>query len=140
MLDQDATYLSQLGFYTDDITQLLSFEFEMDDDFGAIADRYESGYFGMGQSTVLDATASTDSSGDITIIDQGLVLQFLAESGGTYLNTSGNGDTVSVSSSASIQLEDPSGDITAFLPDGQFDYFEDKNGNTLERRLLRTGN
>ena len=72
MLNQDATYLSQLGVYTDDVTQLLSFEFAMDGDFGAIADRYLSGYFGMGESTIYDATASTDSSGDITILDQGL--------------------------------------------------------------------
>ena len=102
MLDQDATYLSQLGVYTDDVTQLLSFEFAVDGDFGAIADRYESGYFGMGQSTIYDATASTDSSGDITILDQGLALEFIAQSGGTYLNTSGNGDTVSVLANGDI--------------------------------------
>ena len=49
MLDQDATYLSQLGFYTDDVSQFLDFEFEMDDDFGAIDQRYETlGYSAWG--------------------------------------------------------------------------------------------
>ena len=70
----------------------------------------------MGQSTLLDATASTDSSGDITILDQGLALQFLSESGGTYLNTSANGDTVSVNGAGDILLDDPYGDATAFCP------------------------
>ena len=56
---------------------------------------HESGYLGMGQSILFDAAASTDSSGDIIIDDQGVVLFFLKQSDGSFLNLAGNGDTVS---------------------------------------------
>ena len=128
VLDQDATYLSQFGQYTGDLTQLLSFEMQQADGFGQLDARFTTGVFGIGRTTYLDATASTDGNGDITILDQGLVLGFVKQTDGTYDDISGTGDTVAVDDSGDITLTDPFGNQTGFLPDGQFSFLADAAG------------
>ena len=66
VLDNDASYMSELGEYTPDVNQLLDFQLTQAGDFGAIAQRYTPGIFGLGVPDPT-LTAVTDSSGNVAI-------------------------------------------------------------------------
>jgi RHS repeat-associated protein len=130
VLDKDATYLSQLGVYTVDVSQLLSFELQKADDFGAIDQRYFLGAFGRGWPDPTDVKAVTDSSGDVTIEYSGQVRTFTLESNGTYQGAPGDAATLTLQNGM-YTLRETDGSLTVFNSNGTLDYTEDTIGNKI---------
>ncbi len=130
VLDNDATYLSQLGEYTADASQLLSFELEKADDFGTIEQNYFLGAFGRGWPDPTDTKAVTDSSGNVTIEYSGQVEPFTLEPNGSYQGAPGDASTLTLQNS-SYTLRETDGSLIVFNPNGTLNYTEDTNGNTI---------
>jgi RHS repeat-associated protein len=130
-MDADASYLSQFGEYTGDLTKLLAFQMQQADDFGSLDNRFTAGAFGFGRTSFLDATATTDSTGNVTIQDQGLNLTFVKQTDGSYLDLSGSGDAVGVDGSGNVTLTDPFGNETGFLSSGKVSFFANAAGLRL---------
>jgi RHS repeat-associated protein len=129
-LDKDATYLSQLGVYTVDVSRLFSFELQKADDFGAISRRYTLGAFGRGWPDPTAVKAMTDSSGNVTIEYSGRVRTFFIQPNGTYQGVPGDAATVSLQNGV-YTLRETDGSLAVFNPDGTLNYIEDTNGNKI---------
>jgi len=126
-LDNDANYLSQLGEYTSDVTQLLTFQIDQAGDFGAIAQRYTSGMFGLGipDPTV---TAVTDSQGNVSILSGNTVRGFALQADGSY--QAAPGDFASLTLTGGVyQLRETDGTLKVFNTNGTLNFIEDTNGN-----------
>jgi RHS repeat-associated protein len=126
-LDNDANYLSQLGEYTSDVTQLLAFQVDQAGDFGAIAQRYTSGMFGLGipDPTV---TAVTDSQGNVSILSGNTVRGFALQADGSYLPAPGDFATLTLTGGV-YQLRETDGTLKVFNVNGSLNFIEDTNGN-----------
>ena len=118
-VDNEATYLSQLGEYTDDVQRLFGFAINIANDalttgsidsvtdasfpvpgaipldfvrqFNAsISGRDTMGPFGLGWTDNWQISASADSQGNVTISDDGSLLYFAEQSNGSYLDALAN--------------------------------------------------
>ena len=159
-LDADATYLAQLGEPTNDVAQLVAYEINkaadsfstttLGDNVDAslptpgslsltferwfqpgIADRYQMGTLGLGWTDNWAITASTDSSGNVTIDESGSLRYFAMQSDGTYVANLGDHGLLTALSGSGYQLTETDGSSTVFNADGTLDYVQDSNGNRI---------
>ena len=158
-LDTEATYLSQLGEYTDDVQRLFGFAVNTANDalttgstdsvtdasfpvpgaiplefarqFNAsISGRDTMGPFGLGWTDNWQIGASADSSGNVTISDDGSLLYFAINTDGTYTPAPGEYGTLSLTNGA-YQYVQTDGTIIAFNTNGTLNYEQDTNGNRI---------
>ena len=157
-LDQLATYFSEIGTPTSDVNTLYQFAIELADasipvtaaignvdaavttpgvplNFArtyqqSISGRYQIGPLGRGWVDSWQISATTDSQGDVTIDEAGVLLYFARQGNGTYLDPPGN-DYVLTVAGGSYQVRETTGTIIAFNPDGTFQYMQDANGNRI---------
>ena len=128
-LDSEATYLSQLGEYTDDVQRLFGFAINTANDalttgsldsvtdasfpvpgaipldfvrqFNAsISGRDTMGPFGLGWTDNWQISASADSQGNVTISDDGSLLYFAINSDGSYTPAPGEYGTLTLTNGA----------------------------------------
>ncbi|BFM39775.1 Calx-beta domain-containing protein [Synechocystis sp. LKSZ1] len=157
VLAENATYLSQLGQRTNNVTQLYNFELKQANAalissplvssidsldpapglsltfnrvfYQSLTERYNLGTLGRGWSTEWDLRVTTDSDGNILIRNVGDLLRFFAKQGdGTYLDNQGNRITLS---NGQYRLKEANGVIFTFANDGKFSAIEDPNGNRI---------
>ena len=158
-LDNEATYLSQLGEYTDDVQRLFGFAINTANDAlttgsldsvtdasfpvpgaipldfvrqfnSSISGRDTMGPFGYGWTDNWQISASADSSGNVTISDDGSLLYFAMQSDGSYLDAPGEYGTLTLVSGA-YQYVQTDGTIIAFNTNGTLNYEQDTNGNRI---------
>jgi YD repeat-containing protein len=157
LLDDSATYLSQLGIYTSDIGRLFTFAVEQADsaipmksitaaDVSApapgfaltfirsyrqsLSGRYSLGPLGRGWSFNWDGSATTDPAGDVTIEMGGMVRSFSRMADGTYMGMSGDHGMLALENGR-FQLREADGFLIAFRTDGRVDFMQDLNGNRI---------
>ena len=148
-LDSEATYLSQLGEYTDDVQRLFGFAINTANDalttgsidsvtdasfpvpgaiplvfdrqFNAsISGRDTMGPFGFGWTDNWQISASADSQGNVTISDDGSLLYFAKNSDGSYTPAPGEYGTLTLTSGA-YQYVQTDGTIIAFNTNGSLE-------------------
>jgi RHS repeat-associated protein len=157
-LDQTATYLSQLGETTYDVSRMLDFEFLKADaslssktlgdavdlvapapglslDFSRsflqpISGRNRLGALGRGWTDTWDASASADAQGNVSIWTPAGVRFFLLLPNGTYAGPAGE-TAVLTRPGGGYRLREKDGLVLAFRPDGLLDFTEDANGNRV---------
>ncbi len=160
MLNENATFLSQLGQYVNDVGTLWSFEVQqamaslgpvqtlatavdaamvtpglslgVSRSFGSgLTDRNATGLFGQGWSTVWDTFLSVAGDGSVSISDKaGLLRRFTPAANGSFNAQPGDTSALEFINGA-WRIRESSGSITAFRADGRIDYFEDTNGNRI---------
>ena len=94
VLADNATHLSQLGDYSNDVSRLLAFELEQAGNYGSIPQRYNQGFFGSGSTFPFDITATEDSDGNVTVNSSGSLRLFRKQADGTYLHQPGDKATL----------------------------------------------
>ncbi len=158
-LDNEATYLSELGEYTDDASRLFDFAIEAADNMltngsldsvtdasypvpGAISLEFDREYnasisardtmgpFGLGWTDNWQLSASADNDGNVTIADDGSLLYFAKNSDGTYTAAPGEYGALTLSSGA-YQYDATDGTTIAFNSNGSLDFEQDTNGNRI---------
>ncbi len=157
-LAADATYLGEIGEPTDNVLTLVSFELEKanaafttqtldtvtDDSLPApgmaltfqrsfqasIAGRYTEGLFGYGWTTNWDIWATTDSSGNAVITNDGGTLYYIKETDGSYQSEAGDDSVVTIANGA-YRLVATDGTIYQFNPNGTIGYVQDFNGSRI---------
>ncbi len=158
-LDNEATYLSQLGEYTDDVQRLFGFAINLANDAAtsgsldsvtdasfpvpgaipldfvrqmnnSISGRDTMGPFGLGWTDNWQISASADSNGNVTISDDGSLLYFAKQSDGSYLDAPGEYGTLTLVSGA-YQYVQTDGTIIAFNTNGTLNYEQDTNSNRI---------
>ena len=158
-LDNEATYLSQLREYTDDVQRLFGFAINIANnaatsgsldsvtdasfpvpgaiplDFvrqlnDSISGRDTMGPFGLGWTDNWQISASADSQGNVTISDDGSLLYFAKQSDGSYTDAPGEYGTLTLVSGA-YQYVQTDGTIIAFNTNGTLNYEQDTNGNRI---------
>ncbi len=166
-LDNEATYLSQLGEYTDDVQRLFGFAINTANDaltngsidsvtdasfpvpgaipldfvrqFNAsISGRDTMGPFGLGWTDNWQISASADSQGNVTISDDGSELYFAKNSDGSYTDAPGEYGTLTLVNGA-YQYVQTDGTILAFNPNGSLDYEQDTNDNRITAGYSASG-
>ena len=167
-LDSEATYLSQLDEYTDDVQRLFGFAIntandalttgsldavtdasfpvpgaiplEFDRQFNAsISGRDTMGPFGMGWTDNWQISANADSQGSVTIADDGSLLFFAKNSDGTYAPAPGEFGSLTLNAGA-YQYVQTDGTILAFNTNGTLNYEQDTNGNRITAGYNSSGN
>ena len=157
-LAADATYLGEIGEPTSDVPSLIAFELEKanaafttqtldtvtDDSLPApgmaltfqrsfqasIAGRYTEGLFGYGWTTNWDISATTDSSGNAVITNDGVTLYYTKEADGSYQPEAGD-DSVVTFTNGAYRLVTTDGTIYQFNPNGTIGYVQDSKGNRI---------
>ncbi len=158
-LDADATYLSQLGESTADVSRLVGFEILKADAFfsaatlasvtdasyptpGAIpldfvrqfdqsiGGRDQSGPLGDGWTDNWQISAAADAQGDVTVTDDGATRFFTRQPDGSYMPMPDDHGTLTLVAGA-YQLRETNGDLTAFNSNGSLAYEQDPNGNRV---------
>ena len=158
-LDSEATYLSQLGEYTNDAQRLFGFAINTANDslttgaidsvtdasfpvpgavpldfvreFNAsISGRDTMGPFGLGWTDNWQVSAGADSLGNVTITDDGALLYFAKNALDSYTPSPGEYGTLTLANGA-YQYVQTDGTILAFNPNGSLDYEQDTNGNRI---------
>ena len=166
-LDDEASYLSQLGEYTDDVNRLFNFALDTADNAlttatlysvtdasspvpGAIAfdfvrqfnatisGRDTMGPLGLGWTDNWQLSASADSTGNVTISDDGSSLYFIKNSDGTYTDAPGDFGTLTLASGA-YRFVQTDGTTIAFNTNGSLDFEEDTNGNKVTAAYNASG-
>ncbi|WP_148292477.1 RHS repeat protein, partial [Planktothrix rubescens] len=130
VLADNATHLSQLGDYSNDVSRLLVFELEQAGNYGSIAQRYNLGFLGRGSAFPFDITATENSDGTVTVNSSGSLRLFRKQADGTYLNQPGDKATLTKVGNT-FQLRGQAGGFVAFRPDGKLDFIEDTNSNRI---------
>ena len=130
VLADNATHLSQLGDYSNDVSRLLAFELEQAGNYGSIPQRYNQGFFGSGSTFPFDITATEDSDGNVTVNSSGSLRLFRKQADGTYLHQPGDKATLTKVGNT-FQLRGQAGGFIAFRPDGKLDFIEDINSNRI---------
>ena len=157
-LDQDATYLSQIGNATSDLSSLLGFEFQQassavpintiatatDINLTApglpltftraysqpLASRFTVGPLGRGWASQYDITLTTLPSGEVEIVDGNIPRMFYLQPDGTY--SGGPGEFATLTEDYGVfSLTESDGQITSFGSNGKWAYIQDPNGNRL---------
>ncbi|MFN0052759.1 MAG: CARDB domain-containing protein [Planctomycetales bacterium] len=161
MLNENATYLSQLGQRVSDVQTLWSFEIqqamnrigpvqtlatavdaavqtaglslELSRSFSIdFVSRYSVGLFGRGWATVWDTSLKVDGDGTIGIYTPaGLTRQFVPKLEGTGFISQAGDSGTLEFINDAWQIRESSGGITAFRSDGRLDYFQDVNHNRV---------
>jgi YD repeat-containing protein len=158
-LDSEATYLSRLGEYTDDVQRLFAFATNTANDAltigsinsitdasfpipgaipldfvrqfdSSISARDTMGPFGLGWTDNWQISAAADSQGNVTISDDGSLLYFARNPDGSYTDAPGEYGTLTRTSGA-YQYRQTNGTILAFNPNGTLNYEQDTNGNRI---------
>ena len=127
LLSSNATYLSQLGEYTPDISRLVEFELKQASNYLSLSQRYHLSSFGRGGSFLGDIRAVVSESGNVTIQNNGQYRFFELQSDGTFQGYTGDYATL-VRDGVTYSLQETNGTVTAFGADGRLDYIEDTNG------------
>jgi RHS repeat-associated protein len=130
VLDDNATYLGQLGERTASVSRLLRFLLEQAGDFGAIARRYAPGAFGLGFADPTINQAVADAAGNVTINLGGAVRVFTLQPDGSFQGEPGDTGTLT-KNGAGYQLREASGAESVFGSNGKLVSMTDTNGNTL---------
>ena len=162
-LDADATYLSQLGESTDDVSRLLGFEILKADAFyttatlatvtdasyptpgaipldfvrqfnASIGGRDQSGPLGDGWTDNWQISAAADAQGNVTITDDGSTAYFTLQPDGSYMAMPGDYDTLTLVDGA-YQLRATDGTLTVFNPNGSLAYMQDRQRQPRHRDL-----
>jgi RHS repeat-associated protein len=157
VIDQDASYLSQLGLRLDDVGGLFTYEFRKasnklsspvltttTDSFDAApglslqlgrsfyqstAERYNLGIFGRGWSSRWETRAVKDLQGNVSIRSNGDIQRFFAlQADNTF--ASQNGATLTAVA-GEYQLRETSGVISIFSADGKLNSLVEPNGNKI---------
>jgi len=129
VLDNDASYLAQIGEPTADVNALLDFQLQQAGDFGSIAQRYAPGIFGLGMRDPT-MTAVNDAQGNVDIVSGGQVRPFTLQPDGTYLGAPGDDATLKLIDGA-YQLRETNGTLEVFNASGSLNYIQDAGGNKL---------
>ncbi len=157
-LDSLATYYSEIGTPTSDVNTLYGFAIELADaslpvtaaiasidasvatpgkqlDFvrvyqQGIAEHYQMGPLGRGWVDDWQISATTDSQGNVTLDEQGVLLYFALQANGIYQDGPGN-DYILTVVSGTYQVRGADGTVIAFNPDGTLHYLEDANQNRI---------
>ncbi len=166
-LDSEATYLSQLGEYTDDVQRLFGFAINTANNAGttgaidsvtdasfpvpgaipldfvrqfnaSISGRDTMGPFGYGWTDNWQISASADSAGNVTLSDDGSLLYFAVNSNGSYTPAPGEYGTLTLTNGA-YQYAGTDGTIIAFNTNGSLDYEEDTDGNRVTAGYKASG-
>jgi RHS repeat-associated protein len=158
VLDDDATYLSEVGMYTADAGRLFSFALRQADDLlprPSLADavdatapqpgldlefsrvfhqpldgRYRLGRLGRGWTDNWDISASADSAGNVTIQENGGFRFFQRLPDGTYRTAPGDHGVLTLQGGA-YQLREKDGTLFVFGTDGKLSFQQDPHGNRI---------
>ena len=158
VLAEDASYLDGLGEKAIDPSQLLEFELAKADDVLAVpiltstldasfpspglpldfsrsflqslSGRYQPGALGRGWTFTGDMSAVTDARGNVTILADGAPRGFTLQPDGSYVGDPGDFATLTRESGA-YRLQETSGTIIGFRPDGLYSFTQDPNGNKI---------
>jgi RHS repeat-associated protein len=158
VLSADASALSEIGQATADPSQLLAFQIAQANDlmggasldqagdiglptpgiplvFGRtylqpISGRYRRGPMGRGWADNWEISATTDTDGNVTIQQGGIVTAFTKQADGSYAGTFGNPSRLTQSGGV-YQLTDALNNVYTFRADGSFGSVADPNGNTI---------
>jgi RHS repeat-associated protein len=158
-LDNDATYLSLVGARTEDVGRLLGYEIgkanaeyagptlatSLDATVAApgmpitfqrqfmdpISGRYQPGMLGLGWTTNWDISLATDSSGNITVHDQGFERDFAKQPDGSFQSQTNDHGTLTALTGGGYQLREVDGSLEVFNADGTLGYEQDANGNRI---------
>jgi YD repeat-containing protein len=129
VLAENATRLSQLGQYTNDVSQLLAFEFQQVNAQGTF-ERFNLGTFGRGFSNPWEITVRTESTGNV-VIQTGSGLRFFTRrSNQTYQAEPGDNGVLSQENGA-FRLREADGTVLAFRTDGKLELIRDTNNNQV---------
>jgi RHS repeat-associated protein len=157
-LAQNATYLSQLGTYTDNVSTLTSFIIgQAAGAFGvqplasstdlsvpgvgpalALSREYTSsinnrdtlGSFGYGWTDQWQTSLSVDSSGNATITSDGVTQQYLKQTNGAFISPTGDTNTLTYDQGLYI-LQSTNGGLATYNSAGQLVSIQDSNGNSI---------
>jgi RHS repeat-associated protein len=157
VMAENASYLSQLGQKTNDLTRLFGFEWKQSVNtltnisltsttdmvdaapglslsfnrtfYQSIAERYNLGSLGRGWASQWDLKASTNSQGNVVIRSVGdLQRVFQKQANGTYSEY--GGATLKIVN-GEYQLKEANGTLSLFASDGKLSYVQDTNGNRI---------
>ena len=157
VMAENASYLSQLGQKTNDLTRLFGFEWKQSVNtltnisltsttdmvdaapglslsfnrtfYQSIAERYNLGSLGRGWASQWDLKASTNSQGNVVIRSVGdLQRVFRKQANGTYSEY--GGATLKIVN-GEYQLKEANGTLSLFASDGKLSYVQDTNGNRI---------
>lgn len=129
VLNENATRLSQLGEYTGEVARLLAFEL-LQAGSKTLSERFRLGAFGRGSFNPWDITATTDSNGDVTVLDSDSFRLFLKQQDGTYNSIDAEG-AILIKAGDIYQLREQGGVNLTFRPDGKLNFIEDPNQNKI---------
>jgi RHS repeat-associated protein len=141
-LDDAATYLSQLGEYTPDLTVLQSHLLQVADNFGAVSQANTLGQLGWGNFGPNDANVLSTSDGNIVISSGSQTRFFYANSAGSPSFHGAPGDSATATLNASAQtfvVREPNGSTETYavslsagaVSSGKLSKTQDANGNTV---------
>ncbi|MBD2413823.1 hypothetical protein FACHB389_24300 [Nostoc calcicola FACHB-389] len=158
VLNENASYLGQLGESTTDVARLLGFELQQASNtfpgttlataidataptpglsltFGRtylqpIAERFNLGALGRGWTHPWDFTATTDSDGNVRIKGYGSLRFYNKQADGSYSSESGDYATLSLVSGV-YRLQEKDGTVRVFRTDGKLSYIQDSSNNRI---------
>ncbi|NUQ65836.1 MAG: hypothetical protein HUU20_25520, partial [Pirellulales bacterium] len=158
-LAADATYLSQLGERTSNVSRLFGFEIEKanaaytattlatntDDQLPTpglaltfqrhflqpISGRYRLGPLGRGWAHNWEISLASDAQGNVTLDSAGSLRYFAKQADGTYLSPPGDHRVLTALAGGGYELGELDGAFLAFHPDGTLNYQQDANGNRI---------
>ncbi len=131
VVDEHATYLSQFGIYTRDVSELVRFELILADNFGELTRRFALGPFGRGVPSTINTIAVTDADGSVTIRADVGFRTFTPLPDGSLRGSERETGVLTRELDSSLRLRERTGLVTAFLPNGRIDFVEDANGNRV---------
>ncbi|MCX5951905.1 MAG: DUF6531 domain-containing protein, partial [Cyanobacteria bacterium] len=157
-LANNATYLSQLGESTGDISRLMAFELRQASNqllgptlvstidaiaptpglqlefsrtySSSIDGRFSLSSFGRGWTHQWNIKAITDGTDNVTIHDYDRTRLFSKQADGSYRNRAGDGATL-IQTSGTYRLQEQNGTVVTFSANGNLNYVQDINGNQI---------
>jgi RHS repeat-associated protein len=157
-LANNATYLSQLGESTGDISRLVAFELRQASNqllgptlvstidataptpglklefsriySSSIDGRFSLSSFGRGWTHQWNINAITDGNDNVTIHDYDSTRLFSKQADGSYRNQAGDGATLT-QASGTYRLQEQNGTVVTFSANGNLNYVQDINGNQI---------
>ncbi|MBD1866887.1 hypothetical protein H6F95_06145 [Cyanobacteria bacterium FACHB-471] len=131
VMAENASYLSQIGESTNDVSRLLAFELLQSNGFGSITQRHTDSVFGKGQTFPWDLRITTETDGQVTFNQAGTARDFTLQQDGSYQADTGDEGILTFVEGV-YRLQETDGSVTVFRSDGNFDYIEDVNGNRTQ--------
>ena len=141
-LDDIATYLSTLGQYTADVTQLQSIAYQIADNFGAISERNTLGQFGWGVFGTNDIQVQSTPDGDVVVTSGNQQRFFFPDAPGSTSFSGEPGDTGTAILNAAANtfvVREADGTTSTYavtlsagaITSGSLAKTQDPNGNTV---------